>query len=169
MRLTTITNDANVGALADRLYANLTPESRKTAEAALLAANPHLVGKGGFKAGAVVRVPAVSGVRARAAAAGPDPVGDVLKELVSAVADYRKQLDESVEAAKKSVAEQAALLKSRGVKAVVDKSPEAKALASDLTASLSARSKALIEFEKKTPAVFTALVKDLETLAGRDD
>lgn len=169
MRLTTITDDANIGALADRLYANLTPESRKAAEAALLAANPHLVGKGGFKTGAVVRVPAVSGVRAKATATAPDPVTDVLKELVEAVAGYRKQLDESVGAAKRRLADQAALVKSKDVKSVIDKSPEAKALASDLTAWLSARTKALTELEKRTPAVFTAVVKDLETLADRDD
>lgn len=169
MRLTTITDDANVGALADRLYANLTQESRKAAESALLAANPHLVGKGGFKAGQVVRVPVVAGLKAKGAAAGPDPVNDVLKDLVDAVTDYRKQLDKSIGATKQRLADEATLLKSKDVKSAIDKSPEAKPLATDLTASLSARTKALTDLEKRTPAVFAAVVKDLEALADRDD
>jgi hypothetical protein len=169
MRLTTLTNDTNIGALAERLYANLTPETRRAAESALLAANPHLSRAGAFKAGVVVQVPVVAGVRVKEASAGHDPVNDALKELAEAVTDYRKQLDASIGATKQSLADQAALLKTRDVKAAIDKSPEAKPLATSLAASLTARTKAMTDLEKRMPTVFTALVKDLESLGDRGD
>jgi len=169
MRLTTLTGEASVGALADRLYANLTPATRTLAEAALLKANPHLAGAGGFTPGAVVRVPAVPGLTAKPGATSRDPVSDVLKDLTDSVSDYQKRLAEALSAAKKDVAEQSALLKSKDAKGAIGKAPEAEKLAASLATSLAQRTKSLSDTEKRLPAVFAAMAKDIGSLDDRGD
>jgi len=164
MRIVTVGSEASVGALADRLYANLTPESRRVAVAALLRANPHLPAQGRLPAGAVVRVPAEGGLTVKAAEAGGNPVDDVLKNLSDTTSDYRKRLAEALGASRKDLEEQTALLKSREVVAALGRSPEAKQLATSLAASLTQRTKTQTEDEKRLAAVFDAVAKDIATM-----
>jgi hypothetical protein len=53
MHLITLKSEADLGALADRLYTQLTPEARKLVEAALLKANPRLARREAFQPGLV--------------------------------------------------------------------------------------------------------------------
>ena len=169
MRFTTVTGEASVGALADRLYANLTPASRALAESALLKANPHLAGKAGLPPGAVVRVPEVAGLTIKPGAANRDPAGEALKDVTAALSDYHKRLVESVNATKKDFAAQGEVLKSKEAKSAISKAPDAAKLAASLTVSLAERAKALADVERRLPAVFAALTKDLDSLADRGD
>ena len=137
MHLTTaLTGESTVGALADRLYANLTPASRKLALAALIRANPHLGQAGKLAPGMVVRVPEVPELTVKAAQAGINPVKDVKKTLSNAVGAYQKRLAQAIDVAKKDVSDQVALLKTRDVTAAGARSPDATQLATNLTTSL---------------------------------
>ena len=75
MRLTTVKKEASLDALADRLYANLTPNSRKLAVAALVKANPVLAQEGGLRPGVVVTLPDQPGLNLKTAQSDTDPVG----------------------------------------------------------------------------------------------
>ena len=81
MRLTTVKKEANLDALADRLYANLTPDSRKLAVAALVKANPVLAQEGGLRPGVVVTLPEQPGLNLKAAQTSNDPVGNLTDDL----------------------------------------------------------------------------------------
>lgn len=164
MRITTVGGESSIGALADRLYANLTQESRRLAVAALQRANPHLAKPGGLTTGVVVRVPVEGGLTLKAAAQDDDPVEAVLETLGRAAVEYQKSLTESATAARKDLADQAALLKSREVTAALGKSPDAKKVATSLVASLAQRNKELVEADKRVNAAFTALAKDIAKL-----
>ena len=163
MRVTTLAGEATVGALADRLYADLTPESRRLAEAALLKDNPQLARPGGMKPGVVVRVPEAPELVIRDPQA--DPTGDFPTDLGRAVSEYQRRLARSTADARKDLADQSALLKNREVRAAVGKSEAAAQLAASLGASLSERQKALADGDKRLAAAFTQIARDLASLA----
>jgi hypothetical protein len=169
MRLVTLADESSVSALADRLYANLTPASRQLAEAALLRDNPHLALAGALKPGVVVRVPVTPELTPKAGSPGRDPASDVLKDLPDAVSGYQKRLAESLSVAKKDLAEQSALLKSRDVKAAIAKSPDAVKLGASLANSLPQRTQAIADSERRLPGVFAQALKDIAALADQGD
>lgn len=164
MRLTTIKTDASVGTLADRVYANLTPDSRKLAEAALLKANPHLARAGAFQPGVVVNLPELAGLKLKPAEAGHDPAGDLLDGLKEAVAGYRKQLEKTRGAALADLKTQEDLLKLKDVAAAIKAAPGAPELAKSLAAALKERRTAIAEEAKRADAAFDAIAKDLDSM-----
>ena len=111
MRVTTLNNETSVAEIADRLYENLTPESRKVAEAALLKANPELAKSGALRPGAIIRVPDVPALKLKPARTEDDPVGQTREVLKGALNSYQRLLAERLKAEQEELETQAELLK----------------------------------------------------------
>jgi hypothetical protein len=164
MRLTTVKKEANLNALADRLYANLTPDSRKLAVAALVKANPLLAQKGGLRPGVVVTLPEQPGLNLKAAQTGKDPVGTLMGDLKEAVQKYGQQLAGGLETAQTDIKDQEALLKQREVAAAIKTTPGAGDLAKSLATTLQDRRAAYGAEVKTLDRVLKEIAKDLDSL-----
>jgi hypothetical protein len=92
MRLITVESRETVESLADRAYADLTPESRRVAVEALRKANPQLRIGEALKPGMVVQVPDVPGLKPGPDTNAQDPAKDVLALLSNEISDYSKYL-----------------------------------------------------------------------------
>ena len=164
MRLTTVKKEANLDALADRLYANLTPDSRKLAVAALVKANPVLAQEGGLRPGVVVTLPEQPGLSLKAAQTGNDPVGNLRDDLKEAVRTYGKSLAGGLDSAQTDIKNQEALLKQREVAAAIKATPAAGDLAKSLAKTLQDRRMAYSAEAKILDTVLKAAAKDLDSL-----
>jgi phage tail protein X len=164
MRLTTVKKEANLNALADRLYANLTPDSRKLAVAALLKANPLLAQEGGLRPGVVVTLPDQPGLTLKTAQTGKDPVGTLADDLRVAVRAYGQQLAGGLETAQTDIKDQEALLKQREVAAAIKATPGASDLAKSLATALQERRAAYSAEVKALDTVLKEFAKDLDSL-----
>jgi hypothetical protein len=164
MRLTTVKKEANLNALADRLYANLTPDSRKLAVAALVKANPLLAQEGGLRPGVVVTLPEQPGLNLKAAQTGKDPVGSLTDDLKEAVQTYGQQLAGGLETAQTDIKDQEALLKQREVAAAIKAMPAAAVLAKSLATALQDRRAAYSAEAKTLATVLKEVAKDLDSL-----
>jgi phage tail protein X len=164
MRLTTVKKEANLDALADRLYSNLTPDSRKLAVAALVKANPVLAQEGGLRPGVVVTLPEQPGLSLKAAQTGNDPVGNLRDDLKEAVRTYGKSLAGGLDSAQTDIKNQEALLKQREVAAAIKATPAAGDLAKSLAKTLQDRRTAYSAEAKILDTVLKAAAKDLDSL-----
>lgn len=164
MRLTTVKKEANLDALADRLYANLTPDSRKLAVAALVKANPVLAQEGGLRPGVVVTLPEQPGLNLKAAQTSNDPVGNLTDDLKEAVRTFGKLLGGSLETAQTDIKDQEALLKQREVAAAIKATPAAGDLAKNLAKTLQDRRTAYSAEAKALDTVLKEVAKDLDSL-----
>jgi len=155
-------DEATLAQLVGRVYTNLTPASRKVAEAALLRANPHLPREAPWRPGVVVSLPEVPGLGFRPAA-GRNPIDDYRETLAAAVLDYREQLARGLEAEERDIEAQTAMLKEAG--RTIKATEGAAQVAEALTASLRERRKLIGEEQKRQQGVFERIAKDLESLA----
>jgi len=164
MRVITLKGENNISALADRLFINLTPQTRQMAESSLLKANPHLAGINAFKPGTVVQIPVVPGLKAKPSEGGKDPRDDLLDGLQTAVADYRDHLASALEVKKRDIDAQMELLKQPEVAALLKKTPGAEELAKDLSELLMQEARSLPEEKKSQDELFARIEADLASL-----
>jgi hypothetical protein len=164
MRVITLRNEANIAALVDRLFADLTPEMRKAAEASLFKANPHLACADAFKPGTVVWVPEVPGIKPKLPAANKDPRDDLIDRLLKAVSDYRARLTAGLKAENDEIKAQLELLKQRKIVDLLENVPGAKELAKELTDSLKQAAETLPQDMKRLDELFAQIEKDLSSL-----
>jgi phage tail protein X len=165
MKISTVKSEMTVGALADHVFVNLTPETRKRAEAALIKANPHLADADKLNPGTVVSIPDVPGVKIRAAESDKDPVAEVLNTISTAVGGYQDMLAKRLDLEQADIASQRELLGQKELAAAIKSAPGAAEIATNLKASLAAREKALAEDQKGLKAAFAAIAKDLKSLS----
>ena len=164
MRATTLKGETSVGALVDRFFVDLTPETRQTVESALLKANPHLARPDAFKAGTVVRLPEIAGARIKATAAGQDPRAELIGGLREAVSAYRARLAAGLESENGDIKAQLDLLKQREVTALLKELPAAEELAAGLADSLKQSAKTLPQEKKLIDEAFARIEADLSSL-----
>ena len=165
MRLTTVKKEANLNALADRLYTNLTPDSRKQAVAAILKANPLLAQEGALRPGVVVNLPEQPGLNLKTAQTGKDPVGTLVEVLKEVVRTYGQQLSGGLDTAQADIKDQEALLKQREVAAAIKAAPAAGDLAKNLAKALQDRRTAYTAEAKTLDGVLKEVAKDLDSLS----
>lgn len=166
MRLTTIKSETAVTTLADRLYTNLTPASRKAVEAALIRANPQLADPHGFKTGIVVHVPDVPDVSHQPGTTTQDPLAAATAGLKDALEVYGGELAGNLKQATADIEEQAVLLKQREVAAAIKSDKDAAELAKSMTASLRERAKQLADEGKQLDGLLKQIVSDLGSFGG---
>jgi len=159
--LITLRNETTLRQIAERIFGTLQEHDLTRAENALLKANPRLGALEAFKPGAVVNVPSVQGLRAKAGATQSDPVSDVRNAIGAAAEQYRGALAASLAAVMSDVAAQEELLKDREVAAALKKAGAA-ALAKQVAESLRARAKTLAEDRKRQEALFARIGEDLK-------
>lgn len=163
MRLVALNRETGLGELVNRFYPDLTAARRRTVEAAFLKANPSLGSPEGFKPGALVNVPAVSGLKL-ATAAGKDPTEDMVGTVRGAVEAYQNVLFANFEGARADLEQQQALLRRADVAAAISTDPDAPLLAASLERNLETRRELLEDQKKRLDGVFAKIVKDLESL-----
>lgn len=112
MRVTTLLHtETSLAAIADRLYAKLTDSSRKTAESALLKANPDLAKSEAFRSGVIIQIPDVPSLSLNVALPAPnDPISQIGELLTQALDGYEKSLQESNSSAFEAIDKQIELL-----------------------------------------------------------
>lgn len=159
----TVRNESTLRQVADRLYGTLDAKDRTLAEKALLEANPHLVDPAAFRAGAIIDVPPVRGLKAQAETTRNDPVSDVRDAIGVAVDDYRQQFAARLAAAAADIGSQEELMKDKEVVAALKRAGGTD-LAKQLTESLQARAKTLAEQRKQQDVLFKRIAEDLKGL-----
>lgn len=162
--LVTLQNEKTVRELAERVYGTSSGASLDRAEKALLKANPRLATAAGFRTGAVISVPAVSGVSLRAEATGEDPAEALRGELAKAAASYREHLIKSLDARTSEIDAHEKLLKAREIAAAIKAEPGGPELQKQLTETLAERSKTIAEARKSQSALFDQIAADLKGL-----
>lgn len=110
MRITTLGKETNLADVVDRLFADLTPVTRRIAEKAIMEANPELVKAEVLQPGIIIRVPEVPALKLKAARTEDDPVAQTREILKKSLRSYRSLLVQHLEAEKTELVEQANLL-----------------------------------------------------------
>jgi hypothetical protein len=159
--LITLQNETTLRQVAERAFGTLDEKDRRSAEAALLKANPQLATRDAFRPGAVLRVPSVGDLAPTAAAAPDDPVSDVREAIGAALELYRGRLGTNLDAVTSELATQEALLKDREVAAALRKAGAVE-ITKELHESLRARAQAFAEERKRQEALFARLRDDLK-------
>jgi hypothetical protein len=161
MRVTAFRGETSVDAIAEKVYADLTPVSRKKAVAALLKENPQLERLEKVKPGSVLRIPEVPGVRAtpgRGSEGAADEIADMLADRLNT---YGRRLTARNEAFIVDIDKQAALLKDRQLQKTFDSSPVAKELSRRANQAIEADKKAVADTRKRLEAAIEKLTSDL--------
>lgn len=163
MRVTVLNaHETDLGALAERLYAGLTPATRRHAEAALLRANPQLTEAGAWQAGAVIAAPAVPGLAFSPAAGGREPVDEVRRVLFAALEGYRDHLSDRLKTSSGDLDRQRRLLENDQVARAV-READLGELLDGLYDALQRREQALAEAGNAQQALFAQLLQDVAT------
>jgi len=162
--LITLQNEKNVREIAARVYGTSSAASLDRAEKALLKANPQLAAATGFRTGAVISVPRVSGLAVRTEATGQDPVEALRGALADAAAGYREHLEKRLDARTSELEAQDKLLKTREIAAAIKAEPGGPELQKQLTETLGQRAKAIAEARKVQSALFDRIAADLKGL-----
>jgi hypothetical protein len=138
--------------LTARVFGELKANEARRAEAALLAANPHLSDLRNLKAGIAVLVPKVPGVAAPDLKDRGETLPGPKKSLGGTFDSYRKGLLERMREERSRVAAEAKLLDELDVAELIREEPEAEAVFRRVREGLEARAKALEAREpKKAP------------------
>src|SRR5215471_16737298 len=119
MRITTYKGEKSIGELTARIFEDLTPGQRRSAEKALLRANPGLKDIAKIKTGSVLLIPDLRGVAGAKARAGEQPAVDLVRDIADAVARYQKRLTDAVEVESRDIEAAAASLESGPAVALV--------------------------------------------------
>ena len=166
MRYLPIRRERSVRAIAERVYGDLTPEVRARAEAALLKENPQLKRVRDLPAGSVVRVPELDDVRATGKRSVNDPVGDLVDETVETLEAFEKDMAKRFARAERTLQEEAALLRQKGVTDAVRNDPEAAEVLAQLRKLQGQRAKELKSRAKQGQSAVTSLQASIQKLAA---
>lgn len=162
-RLMTLTQETSIREISDRIFGTLNARDRARAEKALLDANPHLAAADALARGTVVRVPGISGLKARSAVGAQEPLAELRDAVAAGATDYQATLSTHADAVAGQIDAQAELLKDRAVAAEL-KRVGATDLAKQLTDSLRERSKVIAENRKRHDGLFKGILGDLQRL-----
>jgi hypothetical protein len=158
--------ERNVRELAERVYGGSNAAALARAEKALVKANPQLATAEGFRAGAVISVPEVSGLAVRPDTTAPDPVNAVRATLAEAAAAYRDELAKELETRAAELDAQEKLLKTREIAAAIKNEPGGPELQKQLGETLAQRAKAIAEARKDQDKLFDRIAADVKALGA---
>jgi hypothetical protein len=163
MNLIALRGEKKVGEIVERVYGDLKPADAKRAEEALIRANPQLKKPGNVKPGDLIIVPQVPGLAAKAAGGDENPPAARIAAIRIALKSYHQQLVKAHAAELAEQREAADLLKSREVKELPKRVPDAAKLLDRVAEAMKERAE-----EAKRRAVFLKAVEraevDLEAL-----
>ena len=166
MPIATFRGERSVAEIADNLFNRLTPRQRKKAEAAILEANPQLRDIRTLREGAILHVPALPELRAKASRSLENPEAQIAENLADTLSAFSKRIAEHVNVEQENTRAQSKLLKTTKFKKEISKAPNLQALAVEATKALDTRSKALGERQKRVQEAISQARKDLEARLG---
>lgn len=166
MPITSFRGEKSVAEIADVMFERLTPKQREKAEAAILKANPRLNDLSTLPKGAVLQVPDVPELRAKARRAADDPPAQIASEIGEALSSYGKQLAQRTQQGLADNKAHSALIRSDAFKRALEKSPELKEQAALTTKALELRGKELAERAKTVEAAIQGMLKDLKAASA---
>lgn len=164
MRIVTFRGEATINDIADKVYPDLNPASRKKAVTALLRENPQLATLDRVRPGTVLTVPEVPGLRPMPGRGQEGPADEIGNILSQALLDYGKTMAARHEEFEAQVKEQQELLKDRQLNKAIQGSAPATELAKRAAKSISAEAKAATEIRKRLEAAIEKLVSDLSVM-----
>ncbi len=144
MKITTLHETASLDAVVDTMFSGISAKDRSKVTAALLKANPTLVGRDRLDVGTVLVVPPVVGVKTPPTlrpSESTDPVGGTTEWVLDAVNDYARHLTARHSQYQDELKHQAALLKDRELTAALRERPDAAELLPGIQAGIKARGK----------------------------
>ena len=101
-------NETSLAIVADRLFANLPPDSRKIAEASLLKLNPDLSSSNALRPGVIIKLPETSALNQKQI--NDDPFTQTTELLKGVVENFRNQLIEQVQTQTQDLLRQTTLI-----------------------------------------------------------
>lgn len=162
MAVTTFRGEKNLGELADKLFARLTPRQREKVEDALLKANPQLDQITSLRAGTLLKVPDLPELRAKAKRAGDGPDDQLARHLEVELQAFGQQLIKRFATAQEAVAKTESVLNEAELKRVIAKEPSLRDLAKQIGTLNGERKKQLEERQQKLVAALKQMQGDLE-------
>ncbi|PKO32427.1 MAG: hypothetical protein CVU36_01935 [Betaproteobacteria bacterium HGW-Betaproteobacteria-9] len=166
MPITSFRGEKSLAEIADLMFERLTPKQREKAEAAILKANPRLSDLSTLPRGAVLKVPDLPELRAKARRAADDPPAQVASEIGEALTGYGKQLAQRTQQGLADNKEHSALIRSDAFKRALEKSPELKEQAALTTKALELRGKELAERAKTVETAIQGMLKNLKAASA---
>lgn len=143
MAVATFRGEKSIADIADKLFVKLTPKQRKSAEAALLKANPQLRDIDSLRQGSILRVPDLPELRPKAVRSLENPDDQIADDLSVALAEFSRLAGGQFKAEIADTRSGQALLGSAALKKALAGAPELQELADEAGRALDARSKAL--------------------------
>lgn len=163
----TFEGERTVDEIADRLFTRLTPRQRETATAAILRANPQLDRIRELPQGAVIEVPDIPALRAKATALNESPDRTTLKLLDTAMRAYVERLQERHSRDEQEVKAQAALVRSSQFNQLISRSQELVALAKEAGEALDARMETSAARQKAVSVAAERASAEIDALMNR--
>lgn len=166
MPIATFRGERTVAEIVDKLYVKLTPRQRETAEAAILKANPQLRDIRNLREGAILHVPDLPRLRAKARTARnlENPISQVTTLLADELGGYSQHLAERIKADQQATKTQITLLKSAKLKAALGGAPHLRELTAQATRALEGRSKVLKARQGALETSIKRALADLEEM-----
>lgn len=157
MPITTFRGEKSVGEIADTMFERLTPAQKKTAEAAILKANPRLAEPAKLPKGSILKVPDIAELRPKTSRALENPDALLAKHLAESLDNYAKRIDARAQQAAEENRQQLALLKSAALKRALGEAPAVQELAAQITKTQSERGKELAARRKSVAEALQAM------------
>ncbi len=161
MRIIAYRKESSVEAIADGVYADMTPAMRAKAVAALVRANPGLTLLNRVKPGTVLMVPKVPGLRVAPRRAPDDPAEAVAETLDERLKAYHEILTQRNRDFQQELKTQASRLKSRRIRRILNASPVASDLAKQADKEIPTLVKKAAETGKRLDAAMEKLRSSL--------
>lgn len=166
MRIKAYRDEKTLSEVADKVYSNLTPETRKLAEAELVKANPALAKIKDVKRGAVLVVPPVKGVKPRTHSGIDEPAAGLVEEISVALTEYDKLLAANFRVATADYENQTALLKDKALLASIKGDTELEALLKSAQTTHKQQKAEMTDMQSFLKETLPVISKDLEKLGN---
>jgi phage tail protein X len=159
--------ECSVAEIADRLFIGLTQRQRETATAALLKANPRLARIEAVPRGALLEIPHIPALRAKATTANECPERQVFQLLDAALRTYAEHLAQAQARDQADIEAQVAAMDSDRFTQAISRPKTLIALAKEARVFLEERSQATDERRERVKKAVERATADLEARMKR--
>ena len=159
MRVIAFRGERNVAAIVEKAYADLSPETKKLARAALLKANPQLKSLNKVKPGSPLVIPEVPGLKP--ARGLDDPRDEITGDLVQSLKTFGETMEARHKEFQAELEEQERLLRDGQLKLVEKSSSSVKKLVKETSETIQARAEEAEDLQERLETALKELKSDL--------
>jgi len=163
MPITTFSGEKNLGEISDKLFVRLTARQREKVEDELLKVNPQLRELSSVPPGAVLNVPDIPELRAKARTTPDGPDAQLFAQLRADLSGYSKQLATRNDEVKAAIAETRKVLADQVLTKVIGDDKVLRTLADGIGKANAEREQDLEEQQKALGEAFEQMLKDLDS------